>query len=248
MHATLVWILYLLWKPRMSPADLAFFLTLLSLSAQGSEREASCQASVAWIARESGFSPRMVQLARAELERLGWIRVERSAQGPNRYHILFLPSGWRMPPGTLHPALTWLRDQLRVGRWSRGTLLVYFYLLAVTVAIPPHMPHCQRSVEQIAKDTGLSPRGVRGAVGDLQGRGFVEVRARSTVEGIFGRQMPNLYFIQQFPPLCLVPTAPGGARQEELQEVAAWYDARRSDYHLSRSAATARQTEQARGR
>ena len=248
MNVALVWIPYLLWEPRMSPADLAFYLTLLSLAAQAPEGGASCQASVAWIAGESGLSPRMVQLARAEFERLGWIRVERTAQGPNRYHILYPQSGWRVPPGTLHPALTWLLDQLRVGRWSRGALLVYLYLLVLTVEIPPHPPHCQLSVEQIAKDTGLSPRGVRGVIGDLQGRGFVEVRARRT--GRTGRQAPNLYFIQQTQRgKLLVPTAPGEVTRQaeiELREVDAWYAAHRSDYHLSRSAATARQTEKAR--
>jgi hypothetical protein len=257
MHPALVWILYQLREARLSPAELAFYLTLLSRSAE-SEGEAFCQASAAQIAREAGLVSRTVQLARAKFERSGWIRAERtrnrgrSPQEPNRYHIINPPPGWQVGPGTLHAALKWLLDQLREGRWSRGTLQVYLYLLSLTEAIPSHRPYCEPPVGQIAKDTGLGPRRVRDAVGNLQDREFVEVRARraiiSRTDGgpYYMRQVPNLYFIQQFPPewQYLEPDEPSFAKERELKTVDSWYGSR-SDHRLACSAATARQTEKA---
>ena len=264
MHPALQWILHQLRESRVAPGSLRFYLTLLSLSARSPQKEAPCQASAAQLAGETGFSSRTVQLAREEIERLGWIRVERtrvhargrSPQAPNRYHLVNPPPGWQVTSGTMHPALRWLLDQFREAnrKWSRGTLLVYLYLLSRTEVIPPHQSHCQPSVGQIGKDTGLSKRGVGLAVADLQGRGFVEVRARRTDEWRDGgrrkymRQVPNLYFIQQFPPewryrQSAAPTS--RHRLEELQKVDDWY-ARRADSFLSRSAATDRQTEKAR--
>lgn len=202
MHPALLWVLYQLRESEITPGALSVHLYLLSLTAAAPPGAASCQVQVSRIVAGTERSESSVHNARGELQRLRWVRVQpmrvqrrRSArQAPNCYHILNQPPGWRVAPGTMHPALKWVLDQLRKGRMSKGVLLVYLDLLWRSDVVAGYAPTCQRSIAQIGADTGLSTRGVRYAVADLQRRGLVTVRASPDTA-----QVPNRYSIEQLP-------------------------------------------------
>lgn len=205
MHPALLWVLYQLRESEITPGALSVYLYLLSLTAAAPPGAASCQVLVSRIVAETERSERTVQNARGELQHLRWVRIQPmrvhrrpgARQAPNCYHILNQPPGWRVPPGTMHQALKWVLDQLRKGRMSKGTLLVYLDLLWRSEVVAGYVS-CQRSIAQLGADTGLSTRGVRYAVAGLQRRGLVKVAARR-LDSPDTAHVPNRYHIEQLP-------------------------------------------------